>query len=139
MHLCIRDLQHLHVLAHILPTGLVSRSLLRTGRLRDGFLMADSAAFAHVSNALESATSFSRIEARGTIRLALKSAGLSANSVTPEQIRVVIERVLPVELENRGIPDPESVCRAIARGLAAIASEASSDTPESVFHRLGGS
>jgi hypothetical protein len=101
--------------------------------------MADSAAFAHVSDALESATSFSRIEARGTIRLALKSAGLAASSVTPEQIRVVIERVLPVELENRGIPNPENVCRAITRGLAGIASEASNDTPESVFHRLGGS
>ena len=101
--------------------------------------MADSAAFSHICDALESATSFSRIEARGTIRLALKSAGLAASSVTPEQIRVVIERVLPLELENRGIPDPQGVCRTITRGLAGIASEASSDTPESVFHRLGGS
>ena len=101
--------------------------------------MADSAAFTHICDALESETSFSRIEARGTIRLALKSAGLAASSVTPEQIKVVVERVLPVELENRGIADPNSVCRTITRGLAGIASEASSDTPESVFHRLGGS
>jgi hypothetical protein len=101
--------------------------------------MADSAAFTHVCEALESATSFSRIEARGTIRLSLKSAGLAASSVTPEQIRIVIERVLPAELENRGIPDPESVCRAMTRGLVGIAPETSSDTPESVFRRLGGS
>ncbi len=101
--------------------------------------MADSAAFTHVCDALESATSFSRIEARGTIRLALKSAGLAASSVTPEQIQVVVERVLPLELENRGIPDPESVCRASTRGLAGIAPDVSSDTPESVFRRLGGS
>jgi len=52
--------------------------------------MADSAAFTHICDALESETSFSRIEARGTIRLALKSAGLAANSVTPEQIKVVV-------------------------------------------------
>ena len=101
--------------------------------------MADSAAFTHVCNALESETTFSRIEARGTIRLALKSAGLAASSVTPEQIQVVIERVLPAELESRGIPDPESICRSITRGLGGIASEASGDTPESVFRRLGGS
>jgi hypothetical protein len=101
--------------------------------------MADSAAFTHVCDALESATTFSRIEARGTIRLALKSAGLAASSVTPGQIQVVIERVLPAELESRGIPDPESICRSITRGLGAIAHEASGDTPESVFSRLGGS
>jgi hypothetical protein len=101
--------------------------------------MADSSAFAHVCGALESATSFTRIEARGTVRIALKSAGLAANSVTADQIQVVIERVLPVELENRGIPDPDSVCRAIVRGLSTVASEESADTPESVFLRLGGS
>jgi hypothetical protein len=100
-------------------------------------MMVDSAAFAHVCNALESATYFSRIEARGTVRLALKCAGLAANSVTPEQIQVVIERVLPVELQNRGIPDPDLVCRIIASGLTGVSSEASSDTPESVFRRLG--
>lgn len=101
--------------------------------------MADSAVFTHVCIALESVTSFSRIEARGTVRLALKSAGLEANSVTAEQMQVVIERVFPIELENRGIPDPDSVCRAIASGLAGVASEASTDTPESVFRRLGDS
>lgn len=101
--------------------------------------MADSAAFAHVCIELENATTFSRIEARGTVRLALKSAGLAANSVTAEQMKVVIERIFPVELENRGIPDPESVCQTVARGLSSIGSEASTDTPESIFHRLGGS
>lgn len=101
--------------------------------------MADSAAFAHVCTALENATTFSRIEARGTVRLALKSAGLAAKSVTAEQIQVVIDRIFPLELENRGIPDPESVCQIVARGLAGIGSESSIDTPESVFDRLGGS
>lgn len=101
--------------------------------------MADSAAFAHVCIALENATTFSRIEARGTVRLALKSAGLAANSVTSEQMQVVIERIFPVELENRGIPDPEEVCRIVAHGLTDIGSETAADTPESVFDRLGGS
>jgi hypothetical protein len=101
--------------------------------------MAESPAFTHVCEALENATSFSRIEARGTIRLSLKSAGLAANSVTAEQMRIVVERVLPAELENRGVLDSERVCQAMTRGLSGIASEASSDTPESVFRRLGGS
>jgi len=54
-------------------------------------------------------------------------------------MKVVIERIFPVDLENRGIPDPESVCQTVARGLSSIGSEASTDTPESIFHRLGGS
>ena len=54
-------------------------------------------------------------------------------------MKVVIERIFPVELKNRGIPDPESVCQTVAQGLTGIRSEASTDTPESVFRRLGGS
>lgn len=101
--------------------------------------MADSPAFAQVCVALESETSFNRIEARGTIRLALKSAGLTGSAVTTEQMQVVIERVIPGELANRGIPDPDAVCAAIARALSEVVSDDSSETPESVFHRLGGS
>jgi len=102
--------------------------------------MSDSATFDHVCSALENATSLNRIESRGTVRLALKTAGLGANSITPEQMAVVIERVLPVELENRGVTDPDRVCMAMNSGLSAVASDASTgDTPESVFDRLGGS
>ncbi len=102
--------------------------------------MADSSTFDYVCSALENATSLSRIESRGTVRLALKTAGLSANSVTAEQMEVVIDRLFPVELENRGVADADRVCLAMKSGLSALVSDASTgDTPESVFDRLGGS
>jgi hypothetical protein len=101
--------------------------------------MAESAAFAHVCAALESETTFSRIEARGTVRLALKSAGLDAKNITVEQMKVILERILPGELESRGVPDPEGVCESLIHGLRQVAPSTSGDTPEDVFSRLGGS
>ena len=101
--------------------------------------MAESAAFSHACLALENETSFSRIEARGTIRLALKGAGLDAKSITVEQMQVVLKRVLPAELESRGVPETEVVCQTISRGLARIAIDQTDETPEDVFSRLGGS
>jgi hypothetical protein len=101
--------------------------------------MAESAAFAHVCAELESETTFSRIEARGTVRLALKSAGLDANNITVEQMKVILERILPGELESRGVPDPAGVCESLIQGLRQVAPSTSGDTPEDVFSRLGGS
>ncbi len=101
--------------------------------------MAESAAFTHLCTALESETTFSRIEARGTVRLALKGAGLDAKNITVEQMKVILERIFAKELESRGVPDPEAVCRMLIRSLDHVASSSSGDTPEDVFSRLGGS
>ncbi len=102
--------------------------------------MADSEAFSLICVALEERTPFSRIEARGTVRLALKSSGLSADSVTAKQMKVVVEVVFPKELTNRGIEDPGDVCRALSISLDGVFSESPhDDTPESIFRRLSGS
>jgi hypothetical protein len=101
--------------------------------------MAEATAFTHVCAVLESETTFSRIEARGTVRLALKSAGLDAKHITVEQMKVILERIFPGELESRGVPDPAGVCRMLIRGLSQVATSTSGDTPEDVFSRLGGS
>lgn len=100
--------------------------------------MAESAAFTHLCTALESETTFSRIEARGTVRLALKSAGLDSKNISIEQMKVILERVFPRELENRGVPDPEGVCQMLIRGLSQVTPDTTTDTPEDVFSRLGG-
>ena len=47
--------------------------------------MADSPAFDCVCEKLEEAPPRDRLQARGTVRLALKQAGLDARSVTPDQ------------------------------------------------------
>lgn len=100
--------------------------------------MADAAAFDTTCQLLEERTSLDRLEARGTVRLALKHAGLEARSVSPGQMCVTVERVLPAELASRGVADPKAVCDAIAGALHTLRGGAAAETPESVFARLGG-
>ena len=101
--------------------------------------MADSPAFAWVCSELENRTSLDRLEARGTVRLALKQAGLESRSVTAEQVRVVIEKVLPAELRSRGVEGDASVCEALAAGVLAVQpTNTQHESPDEVFRRLGG-
>jgi hypothetical protein len=103
--------------------------------------MADSSTFGWVCEQLESATSLDRIEARGTVRLALKEAGLDARSVGPDQMRVVIQKVLPAELEARAVEDASAVCDSLQNGLKSFTpSDAATAeaTPDAVFKRLAG-
>jgi hypothetical protein len=100
--------------------------------------MAAADAFEVASDEIERSTSLSRLEARGTLRLALKEAGLDPASVTPSQMRVVVDKVLPGSLTARGIEKPTDVCRAVGEKLARLAESPLGDRPEAVFARLGG-
>lgn len=100
--------------------------------------MADSEAFDLVCEKIESTTSLDRLAARGTVRIALKQAGLEARSVTPDQMQVVVERILPGELQSRGIESGEGVCQSITSALSGLASTGGAETPDAVFRRLGG-
>ena len=100
--------------------------------------MADSTSFEFACSELERTTSLDRLEARGTVRLALKETGLEAHSVTPSQMATVMTKVLPKELSTRGIEESEPTCAAIASALSNLPDEDVADTPEAVFHRLGG-
>lgn len=101
--------------------------------------MADSAAFDFVCEQLEQRTSLDRLEARGTVRISLKEAGLEARSVTPEQMKVVVDKVLPGELATRGIDDVDGVLSQLRSGLDSVqAGPADADAPDEVFRRLGG-
>ena len=101
--------------------------------------MPEAEPFSRVCAELERLTEFSRIEARGTVRIALKKAGLAADSVTSEQLQVVIEKLLPDELETRGVPGIPALCESLQRGLDGATSNSDHPTPEEVFSRLGGS
>ena len=100
--------------------------------------MADAEAFDHACTSLEEATTLDRLAARGTVRIALKAAGLDARTVTPEQMAVVIEKLLPAELASRGIEDADGLCARITRGLGALSPGDGAETPDAVFKRLGG-
>ena len=101
--------------------------------------MADAPAFDWVCSELEQRTPLDRLEARGTVRLALKEAGLDGRSVTAEQMKVVLEKLMPGELEARGVEDAGSLCLTLASGVASLeGGDAAAESPEDVFRRLAG-
>jgi hypothetical protein len=98
--------------------------------------------FDFVTERLEQLTSLDRLAARGTMRLALKASGLSPTGLRAEQLRVVLEKVLPDELEKCGVDVARGVCSEIAASLAnvSIGDDASGSTDaDEIFRRLGGS
>ncbi len=101
--------------------------------------MADSVAFGWLCDQLEAATSMTRLESRGTARLALKAAGLDSRTASQREVQVVVERILPGELASRSIEDGNGVYERLARqlGAAELMDSQPGDTPERVFERLG--
>jgi hypothetical protein len=103
--------------------------------------MADSPVFEWTAGALERATTFNSLQARGTVRLALKKAGLEAETVDIEGMTAVLNRVMPRELVKRNIADGETVCAALVSALrvaniTAAAPIDKSSSPEDVFRRM---
>ncbi len=101
----------------------------------------DVTLFDFAAERLEHHTSLDRLEARGTLRIAVKIAGLTAKSVTAGQLCVVIEKLIPDELDKRGVKDAEVVCRAVIDDLVnspALVELASSTDLDDIFARLGG-
>jgi len=96
--------------------------------------------FDFLAEKLDERTALDRLASRGTLRLALKSAGLEPRALTVEQLRVICQRVLPGELASRGVPNAETVCNALIQDLASDAAPAggAAASVESVFSRLGG-
>lgn len=76
--------------------------------------------FELVAAELRKRSELENLEARGTIRLALKSSGLTAREVTREQMVVVIDQVLPHELRVRGVENPEAVCRELSQAVKGV-------------------
>ena len=100
--------------------------------------MANSEAFDKACTLLENLTELSRLEARGTIRIALKQSGLEPSSVVASELSVVVREILPQEIHSRGILDAPQICAEIISGLARLGDAPRGETPESVFSRLGG-
>lgn len=101
--------------------------------------MADSL-FDFIAAKLQERTDLDQLEARGTVRIALKEAGLDPRNVTVDQASVMLEKTMPKELESRGVADAYGLCGGLATSLEAFEGDArgESDSPEDVFRRLGG-
>jgi hypothetical protein len=103
--------------------------------------VADNSVFDFTAERLEQATALDKLAARGTVRLALKAAGLEAGSVTTRQMLVVLKSVMPGELAKRGVEDAEGVCQRLGEGLATAGLSSDSadgaDRAAAIFARLG--
>ncbi len=100
--------------------------------------MADTI-FDFAAEELERVTHLEKLEARGTIRLALKASGFDPREVSTDQMAVVLEQVMPSELRPRGIDNAEAICAQLARavkGFKPVGREPSGVSPEDVFRRL---
>lgn len=95
--------------------------------------------FEFVAEQLQVSTDLEKLEARGTVRIALKAAGLDARSVTKEQMAVMLQRAMPSELASRGVDDAERICQGLVSRLKdfAVAAPSTGESPEDVFRRLG--
>jgi hypothetical protein len=98
--------------------------------------MQESPAFAWTCRELEIVTGLSTLVARGTVRLALRHAGLQPQAVSGEQMAIVLREVLPQELVNRAVADSERVCSRLADRIL-IQNFVGSDAAVDVFQRLG--
>jgi hypothetical protein len=95
--------------------------------------------FEFVASELEKRSGLENLEARGTLRLALKSSGLTAREVKTEQMAVVLNQVMPGELRVQGIDNPEAVCEELSqavKGMKAEEGESAGTSPEDVLRRL---
>jgi hypothetical protein len=99
----------------------------------------DATLFDLAAERLENHTGIDRLEARGTLRIALKAAGLEPKNLTGGQLQVVFEKVMPGELESRGVSDVRDVCAAVLADLGSAggaAEDASATSPDDIFRRL---
>lgn len=102
--------------------------------------MAESPVFDRVCTALEERSDLDRLQARGTVRIALKKAGFEVTSVDVSQMDVVLKRVLPGELEVRGVEGSAKLAEALAGVLADVDVEAAPDRASraaATFARFG--
>lgn len=106
---------------------------------RVGARLSEVGLFEWLGAELEKRTSMSLLEARGTVRLVLRDAGLDVSTVRTHQLIVVVERLMAPALKKRGVEDVDALCHALAHDLRAREELGSDSTPDSaydVFERL---
>jgi hypothetical protein len=99
--------------------------------------VADSPVFDRVCAELEARTSLDRLAVRGTIRIALKSAGLEAAAVDAAQMGVVLRKLVPGELSARGVEGGPALCERIAEEIAGLRSDGVRDRAAEAAATIG--
>jgi hypothetical protein len=100
--------------------------------------MSTSPVFEWLSSEIAKRTTCGLPQSRGTVRLALKDAGLEPRTLNKEQALVIVERLLPRELELRGVSNASALCAELGQALQKLKLEpAGPESAESIFSRLG--
>jgi hypothetical protein len=99
--------------------------------------VAASPAFEAACAELERSARLEKWAARGTLQLTLMDAGLEPASVTPGQLSVVVEKLLPRQLQSHKVADAPGVCARLRDVLATVDAAAPAGA-DAVFARLGG-
>jgi len=95
--------------------------------------------FDFAAERLEGETELSRLAARGTLRIALRVAGLD-HTATARELAVVVRKVLPGELAKRCVASDAGLCEQIAQAISQQAFDARAriEPAVDVFRRLAG-
>jgi hypothetical protein len=102
--------------------------------------MTESPVFEWACALLEREARWSRLQARGTVRLVVRDAGLDTRTLRAPQLRVIALRLLPKELRSRGVDEVDALCAALSECPGSVEAEAKAMAavdPEEVFKRLG--
>jgi hypothetical protein len=100
--------------------------------------VSQSPAFEWVCGRLESTIGWTRLVARGTVRLALKDLGLDPHTVGKKEMLATLRTSLPKALETHRIEGAKALCERLDRELAAVTLEgATVESPEDIFKRFG--
>jgi hypothetical protein len=98
-----------------------------------------SDSFTIVADRLEELSDLDRLEARGTIRLAFKKAGVDVASFGLNDLEAVFATIMPEELEARGCDDARAICDVLVKSLAGDIPEKGSRSRDEIMRRLGSS
>jgi hypothetical protein len=100
--------------------------------------MTESPAFEWVCKRIEQATGWTRLVARGTVRLALKDMGLDPRTVGKKEMSAVLKMTLPRLMAGHRVAGAEAHCLRIELELTmAVLDAPAVDSPEEIFKRLG--
>jgi hypothetical protein len=97
----------------------------------------DSDLFTIVADRLCEFSDLSRLEARGTIRIAFKKAGVDIECFGLDDLEAILTKIMPGELENVGCADSQSICDAIMKSMQSAAPETATRSRDEIIRRLG--
>jgi hypothetical protein len=97
----------------------------------------DSDRFTLVADRLSQLSELDRLEARGTVRIAFKMAGVDVNHFGLDDLEAVLANIMPGELEKRGCADAGAICQAITKSLEGDVPQTAARPRDEIMRRLG--